>query len=789
MKRIWSFTLAVMLLFTLISHAQTKISGVVKDAESGDILAGASVQIEGTNTGSTTNSEGRFVLDNVKDNFALLRISYIGYETVVKKVGSDNASNVNIELYKKEIYSKQIVVTANRNEQMIGDIAGRVGLISARELNSKAKRSIDDVLKTSAAVHSDRTSGLFSHPSTVGVRGITAGEQGRVLALIDGQPINKTDGGTVNWNRINPEGIERIEIFKGPGSSVYGNNAMGGVINFISKKAAKEGCNGFIELNASQYNTFEQKVSVSGKLQNTGGLSFRVSGFNRTSDGYNTTREEFRFDEFYANSDLKEYGVDAKFAYEFNDNTNLQLNYSFFDDKRGQGTKVRENNIMTHKTNYAALSFNTKFSDVKLSLNTFFQMEDYLRVMERYRTAGSVFSSYDLIDVDANRDDFGANVNVTIPLDNMLVTAGVELKRGKIDGSDVYRLTYDSASKTYKPGSDVITNKGFMTTLAAFINDDWKINNKLKVSAGLRFDNVKFTDGEYILTNLSKSNEFLKPFAGKLKEYNWFSFTPKLSAQYSFGENLKAYAAYSQGFRAATLDDLTRPGLIRLGFKNANPNLQPERIENIELGLNYDVNQSLFFMPSFYYMTGSNYMAFLNTGQTVNVSGRNRPIIVKSNISKVRIVGGDIDVRYFLSANINIYANFALTKTKILEHTGNTALTGKELTYTPNQLANFGFSYLNEYVNASFNIHYQGKKFLNDDNSENLEVTDKFGNKVNVRMIIEANAAADLKLWKKLFNMVNISLEVQNIFDVQTLSTYDRYSLGRFVTAGVSVDL
>lgn len=789
MKRIWSLTLVSLLLLSLISYAQTNIRGVVKDAESGNFLVGASVQIEGTNIGTSTNADGEFTFENIMENSVVLRISYVGYETISKEISSENWANIYFELYKKEIFSKQIVVTANRNEQIIDDVAGRIGLISSREINSTVKRSIDDVLKISSAVHSDRTSGLFSHSSQVSIRGITAGEQGRVLALVDGQPINKSDGGTVNWNRINPEGIERIEIFKGPGSSVYGNNAMGGVINFITKKIANESYNGFLELNASQYNTFEQKISITGKLENIHGFSFRLSGFNRTSDGYNTTREEFRFDDYYVNSDLKEKGIDAKLIYEFNDMTNLQLNYNFYDDQRGQGTKVRENNINTHKTNYAALSFNTKLLGINVNFNSFYQMEDYLKVMEKYRAAGSAVSSYDLIDVDANRGDYGASINLTIPFENSIATAGVEYKRGNIDGSDIYRLTYDAAAKTYKPGTDVLTNKGYMSTFAAYANDEWKINEQLKLTAGLRFDNVKFTDGEYILTNPSKSNEFLKPFAGKLTEYRWTSFTPKISVQYVFLENLKAYAAYSQGFRAAALDDLTRPGLIRLGFKNANPNLQPERIENIEVGLNYDVNQTLFVMPSLYYMTGNDYMAYLNTGKTINISGRNRPIIIKSNISKIRIVGGDIDLRYFLSANINLYANYAFTNSEILEYTGNTLLIGKELANTPNLLGNFGITFLNEYVNASFNVHYQGKQFLNDDNSETSEVTDKFGKKIQARMIIEANATADLKLWKKIFDKVNVSLEVQNVFDVQSLSTYDRYSLGRFITTGISLTL
>lgn len=778
MKRIWFFTLVVMLFFSLISYAQIKISGVVKDAESGDVLVGASVQIDGTNVGAITNSEGDFEIASVNEKVVVLRISYVGYETIARKIETDNSGLLSFGLYKKEILSKQIVVTASRNEQMIGDIAGRVELISPRAVTSTPKLSTDDLFKNSSAVVVDRTSGIFSHSAVVNVRGITAGEQGRVLALVDGLPINKSDGGTVNWNRINPEDVERVEIFKGPSSSVYGNNAMGGVVNIISKKSGKLGYSAFAAANYGTFNTVEERASVSGKLEE--GFSFRVSGFNRTSDGYNTYREAYR-DAFSINQDLKESGVDAKLGYQINDKTKVSINYSFYDDERGQGTKVREENIMKHKTNYGTFSLNTEIAGVKTDLNVFYQMENYLRVIEKYKAAGTTLSSYDLIDVDADRGDYGANLNFTIPFENNLLIAGVEYKNGRIDGSDIYKTTYDATAKTYKAGTDVLTNRGKLLTLAAFVQDELRLTNDLKLNAGVRIDNVKFQDGEYVLTNPSKNNDFLKPFAGPLQEYDWTSVTPKFSAQYKFMENLSAYAAYSQGFRAATLDDLTRPGLIKLGFKNANPNLKPEKIESIEIGANFDLDQKLYIMQSVYYMSGKDFMYYINTGKTVNVSGRNRPIVIKDNITKVRFIGGDIDLKYFLTANLNLFANYAYTKTKILGFVGNTALEGKELTYTPNSVANIGVTYLNEYANASFNYHFQSKQFLNDDNSEK----DASGNS----MIIDATSTFDAKLWKKLFGVVNVSLEVQNLFNKQTLATYDRISIGRMITGGISVEL
>lgn len=766
-----SFLIALLLfLISMNLNAQIKISGIIKDAETGETLAGATVMIEKTQLGTTTGNNGYYEVKNISAGTAVIKVSYIGYETILKSVQISESRIINIDLYRKEIVTDQVVVTANRNQQTIGDIPGRIALLSNRTISSTPGQSIDNVFKQTSGIYVDRMSGLITSSVTVNVRGITSNEQGRVLALVDGMPVNKTDGGSVNWNRFNSEDVERVEIFKGPGSSVYGTNAMGGVINIISKKVQNPGYHAFAKTEYGTFNTFGEKVGVYGKLGDKEGLNFRISGFNRTSDGYNTTREAFR-DKFSTASSLKETGIDARVGYDFNEKTNVQANFNFYDDKRGTGTLVKEENYMKQKNTYGNLAFNTEFGGVKLTAGAFYQNENYLKVNEKYKTnTAGVLTSYDRFNVDASRKDFGANLNVMASLLTTDFTAGVEIKNGSIDGSDIYQTS-----------TDVVTNKGDMLFLGAFVQDSYNVTDEFSLSAGLRMDYIKFTNGEFTLTNPTAATSFMTTFGGPLKEYDWTKITPKFTAQYKLADNVKAYAAYSQGFRAASLDDLTRSGLIKLGFKNANPELKPEQIDNYEIGFNYDVNKQLFIMPSFYYMEGTDFMYYISTGRTVNISGKNRPIIIKDNITKVRFYGADIDVKYFMTASLYATANYTYTDTKILNFTGTSTLEGKELTYTPKHLANFGVTYLNPLVNGSLFVYYQGKQFTQDDNSE----FDTSGNS----MVIESNATVDVKLWKKLFNMVNAGVNIQNIFDVQTLTTYDRVSFGRMVSAELSVEL
>jgi iron complex outermembrane recepter protein len=137
------------------------------------------------------------------------------------------------ENIKDTVAIEEIVVTVTKTPRNIKEIPSRVSVIKSDILESIPVLQVDDVLRFIPGVNVNRTGGIYSQRPMVTLRGLSGDEQSRTLVLINGVPINTSDEGGVNWNRINPYDIEQIEVFKGPGSSLYGNNAMGGVINII----------------------------------------------------------------------------------------------------------------------------------------------------------------------------------------------------------------------------------------------------------------------------------------------------------------------------------------------------------------------------------------------------------------------------------------------------------------------------------------------------------------------------------------------------------------------------
>ena len=135
-----------------------------------------------------------------------------------------------------------ITVTPTRGEQRMGDTPASVNVIDRDDIRQSPAVVADDVLRRMPTFSLfRRTSSLSSHPTTQGVslRGIGPSGVSRTLVLLDGVPFNDPFGGWVYWTRVPLEATDRIELVDGSSSSLYGNFAMGGVINIVTAPPAR----------------------------------------------------------------------------------------------------------------------------------------------------------------------------------------------------------------------------------------------------------------------------------------------------------------------------------------------------------------------------------------------------------------------------------------------------------------------------------------------------------------------------------------------------------------------
>ncbi|MBI4904661.1 MAG: TonB-dependent receptor plug domain-containing protein [Acidobacteria bacterium] len=135
-----------------------------------------------------------------------------------------------------EVVKSTVTVTGTRNPLEIDKSPVSTSLVTRRELEERNIRQVDQALTLVEGVNSLRTKGAADNDFGLGLRGFSGrGGQSRTLILVDGQPVNNSYIGSVNWSTFAPSEMERVEVARGPFSALYGGNAMGGVVNLITR--------------------------------------------------------------------------------------------------------------------------------------------------------------------------------------------------------------------------------------------------------------------------------------------------------------------------------------------------------------------------------------------------------------------------------------------------------------------------------------------------------------------------------------------------------------------------
>lgn len=753
--------------------SQTGISGYVRDAKTGESIPNANVLIG--SVGIATNSNGYFVIDDLKAGEYNVSISVVGYSKFQKKVLVEEGklTVVDVKLVEDEIQLEEVVVSATRTESKISEIPGRINLITPERLSLIVAQTADEYLAFVPGVQVSRSFGLFSHKSSVTMRGLSGNEQARTLVLIDGVPVNKADGGSVNWNLISTCDIERIEVVKGPSSALYGGNAMGGIINVVNRHPQKN-FEGSVAIDYGTYNTQGIKAKLAGRVGESRNFYWAANANYRKSDGYivQSDADRLALAEYVTKSCFDEKALNLRTGYENGDKFQAEVDFTVYDDMRGTGEKYiqPDGNRVDHDTYQLRSSVKGRSGKFGWNTSFFYLFEDYKKVNEWIK------DDYTWYNVESYRKDFGLLSSFTYSMENNEMVAGFDVRDGAVDASDIY---YTSTDK--------VDNNGKMNFYGFYLQDEISMyENKIKILAGLRYDISRFYDGAFIIHNPSPETNFLSQyqFSG-LDDEVWGALSPRLSLQYKPSDDLRVYASYSRGFRPSVLDDLCRSGRIRGGLKLANPNLKPEYLDNFEVGGDYKPIDWVKLSSSLYYSKGTDFLYYVSTGDSIDMGYGNRPVMIRSNISDVRIYGLEFDFTLSPFRYLNLFGNYAYSHPTISDYEpmydGDPVdLGGKYLTDVPQHSFAFGAIFQKKFINVGLTFKYVGEMYVNDQNVyDEIVLSDVYPSAFTV----------DLRVSSELFNHFTTSLSVQNIFDEQVFDSKGAVGPGRFFTLSVGAKL
>jgi len=639
-----------------------------------------------------------------------------------------------------------MVVTATRTEEPLKEIPGRVEVITQTQLKEMPVQTVDEALSYISGIHQERSYGVATHSATVSMRGM-GNTQGRTLVLVDGVPQNTSDMGSVNWNRLNLEDVARIEVLKGPAAAVYGDNAMGGVINIITKKPTKkfEG-----SLSGSYGTNADWKfrgVAAGRSSEDLTGLYARVSALTHTNQGYKDTPSEQQT-RWTKNTFLDQKSLNTKLGWDFGPGTNLEFQYTKDNQTVGEGKEIMayQGTNRGYDTDLFQGRFNFAYEGWSGMVNAYFGDTHYSRQQESI-TDNDNFSkflnSYSRTDTKVDRQSYGIMTNVSKVWGPNTFTVGFDYKMGVMDGTD-YQRSY--------PPIYYATDYGKIRNYGIFAQDQLRLfDDKFVILGGLRYDNATTFDGHYD-TNQPKFSQYTEYY----DDHTWDDWSPRIALKYFFMPNLSAYASYAHAFRAPLLDDMYRTGKMMGKTKISNPHLGPENVDTFEIGGDYEPVDNLKLAASGYHSIGHDFQSYITTSSTTQQV---------QNVGEVMIWGLEFDVKYdpFKFTNYDLWKKFSLfgnytyNESRIHKFSEDPTLEGKLLTYTPMHSWNVGFNWLNPYLNSNVAVQYVGKMFSDSTNTQ--------ANAIDPHALLNGKVWRNFDFLGKYGELVTMSFSVQNIFD------------------------
>ena len=662
------------------------------------------------------------------------------------------------QIDKDTITTQEVVVTANRYEKQIDEIPAKIELIKSTDIEQMPVNNLDDVFNSISNVNVNRSWGPFSKNSSVTMRGLSS--SARTLILLDGVPMNVAAGGSVNWHMIDPDNVARIEITKGPNSALYGNNAMGGVINIITKKT-----NSPLSISSNTYagsfETLGQHLRVSGsQIKENKGFYWGLNGFGRKGNGYYFDSEATR-DFTDTTTFIWEYNAGGYLGYQFNTDHKLEVSVDYYDDLRNRGIQVFEENGSHYKFTNSIVKANYwgRIKGFNINANAYRKQQNYFYQKEKINSSSEYkLSESSSIDID---EGIWIGINKMLSEKNYLIF-GADFKHGDTKYEDIYITSFDE-----------VYYNGDYNFFALFAQDEHDISRKFKLVTGLRFDYANFYNGDFTVKNPSAATAYPRDIYNSYKSQTWNALSFKLALNFQQNEIFRHYISMASGFNPPKLDDLCRSGKISKGIKVANPELQPEKLYNFELGTFITLDK-LSIEAATYYSRGIDFHYLVSLGEDIDMGGEVLPLLQKQNISDVEILGAEINVRYEILKNLRLSTNYSYNYTTIVKYnsTEGIDLTGKYAVEVPPHQFYAGLFYQYKNISSSLSYRYTDEQWIDDVNT----------------IKVDGYSIFDFKLTYNFKKYFQVYADVQNIFDEEFVDRKGYPSPGRYILFGLKIN-
>lgn len=565
-QRNYILVLAALLLniITLKANAQSEdrvcIEGHVFDKTTKEAIAYASVALEGTKIGTTTDEEGNFIFRRIAPGRYTIVVSCIGYkkEHHTVEVRKESVAHAHLELVPEATRLDEIVVSANRNETNRKEAPVVVNVLSEKQFEQNNAQDLVQSLGFQSGVRVEYNCQNCGFPQ-VRINGL---EGPYTQLLIDSKPIMSALSGVYGLEQIPVNMVERIEVVKGGGSALFGANAIAGTVNIITKEPLSPSLSVGTDVQAIGGTTYSQNFNANGAILSKDrhfGASFyqtfrKRNPYDRDNDGFSEIGM------------LTNNSFGTKLFYNINSKNKIKIEYHTTNEKRRGG------NNFDMQPHYADICEATEHLINALSLNYDFVSSDGKHRLNVYSSAQSIDrNSY----YGSHQDPNGYGI-----------TNDLTFLAGAMANHHLDKFLFSKASITY--GAEYSTNR---------LDDQLKAYN-------IRTQQNVSTIGMYVQSEWT--SRYLNLLIGaRMDKHNLLSspvLVPRLSLLYKYNDSWQVRASYSSGYRAPQAYDedfhITQVGGMSLRTKLAD-------------NLNAEYSNSFSLSSDHYAFLGENWQANL----------------------------------------------------------------------------------------------------------------------------------------------------------------------------------
>ena len=664
----------------------------------------------------------------------------------------------------------EVVVTATRTSASLSDAPAAVTVVNARDIETKNASRLGDVLDQVPSLYL-RGGALGQSQGTIGTSGMSLRgvDQNKILILLDGQPIQDASSGKVNWRIPFVEDIARVEVVPGAFSSLYGSNAIGGVINIITKQPDKREFTAKIKKGWGDASGEDASIYFRDKMDNglgfVGGLGYqnRDSYVNDfvvktsacppppapctprtpvTGAQAITTREGVPA---YLVGDLgatpwRTTNATAKLSYDLNARDKI------FAGINHEETKQRYSQFNTYLRDAASgAPVSSGLLDINgqpVALSNYdFPLFSFLPLHE---AATRYFTGYDatvgndyLLKIDlakitraysftqaspAATWDSGAGSLSDTPNSGIDGTAQLTFPAGYrqvlVTGLAIHRDSVNqqihALSNWRDPDSRTVVNSGYngnSTTTSAFVQDEISVMDELKVYLGGRLDKWETRGDNFSVIAPIGSTNYPTRSAS--------AFSPKASAVYNHSETVTLRMSFGKSFRAPANQDLYTSSTSRGRTTTGDPNLQPERGTTWEMGGEFRLMENTRVTATYYDTRLSNLIYVKQILPDPAPPALKQSIRI--NAAKAKVRGIELGVAAKLAEGLELDANYAYIDSEMLENVSDPLSVGKRLTDSPKNIAGIGLTAQQGAWSGSLSARYVSHIFWTAQNTDVVE--------------------------------------------------------------------